>query len=118
MSPGGVISKNVIGPSSTAVVRTIASRAIASDCLCSANGCFTMPAFEWRGICGTCHGTIATHRWQNVQHHDPPLGIPHQPLQCVLEVAQTPIMINFPMILGVVNLGKRHIDGKFPLVPL
>ena len=50
--------------------------------------------------------------------HDTSLGILHQPLQGILEVAQAPTAINFPMILGVVNLGEHHVDGKFPLVPI
>ena len=55
------------GPSSAAVVCMVASHAIASDCSCSANGRFTTPACEWRGICGPCHGIIAMCRQQNVQ---------------------------------------------------
>ena len=50
--------------------------------------------------------------------HNPPLSILHQPLQHILEVAQTPITINFPMLLGVINLGEHHVDGKFPLIPV
>ena len=50
--------------------------------------------------------------------HDPSLGILHQPLQGILEVAQASKAVNFPMVLGVVNLGKRHVDGKFLLVPV
>ena len=50
--------------------------------------------------------------------HDPPLGLPHQPLQCILELTQTPIRINFPMVLGVINLGECHVDGEFPFIPL
>ena len=50
--------------------------------------------------------------------HDPPLGIPHQPLQHILEIAQAPITIDFPMILEVINLGERHVDSEFPFIPV
>ena len=49
--------------------------------------------------------------------HNPSLSIFHQPLQSILEVAQSPITIDFPMVLGVINLGKCHIDGEFPFIP-
>ena len=49
--------------------------------------------------------------------HDSPLGVLHQHLQCILEVAQAPVAVNFPMILAVINLGKCHIDGKLLLIP-
>ena len=49
--------------------------------------------------------------------HDPSLGVLHQPFQGILEITQSPELINFPMILGLVNLGKHHVDGEFPLVP-
>ena len=50
--------------------------------------------------------------------HDVPLGVLHHPLQGILEIAQAPKAANFPIVLGVVNLGERIVEGKFPLVPV
>ena len=50
--------------------------------------------------------------------HDASLGILHQLLQGVLEVAQAPIAINFPKVFRVIYLGERHVDGKFPVAPI
>ena len=50
--------------------------------------------------------------------HNPPLSVLHQPLQRILEVAQASLPIDFPMVLGVINLGEYHVDGKFPLTPI
>ena len=63
------------GPSSTAVVRTVASPATAGDCSCGANGRFTAPAFEWRVIRGACDGTNAARRRQNVQQLSADVGL-------------------------------------------
>ena len=61
---------------------------------------------------------LALHHPQLLHNlHHPSLSIPHQLLQRVLEIAQTPIMINFPMELGVIHLGKCHVDAELPFIP-
>ena len=50
--------------------------------------------------------------------HDASLGIFHQLLQGILEIAQAPVAVNFPEVLRVVYLGERHVNGKLPVAPI
>ena len=53
---------------------------------------------------------LAVHHYQFLHNlHHPSLGVSHQLLQHVMEIAQTPIVINFPMEFGVIHWARAML---------